>query len=155
MSNDVCGYIEPLLSKDAKNNLYSYVNNQNIGIASIQRNQLYNFPVNLLPDEGSWIFLISDKPGYPNASYLIDYLDYAAEADIGFPHKGKDRLNLLLDVLAKIFMITNAKKMVVALTECNQIEKIKKIKLSEMYNVIHSDFEEYQAPPDTLYEITM
>jgi len=51
--------------------------------------------------------------------------------------------------------IANAQKMVVALTECNQIETVKKIRLSELYDVIHADFEEYQAPPDTLYEITV
>lgn len=39
------------------------------------------------------------------------------------------------------------------MTECNHIEKIKKIKFSEMREVIHADFEAYQAPPDTLYEI--
>lgn len=40
--------------------------------------------------------------------------------------------------------------MVVSLNECEQIEIIKKIHL---YEVIHADFEKYQAPPDTLYEI--
>jgi hypothetical protein len=43
--------------------------------------------------------------------------------------------------------------MVVSLNECEQIETIKKIHLSDLYEVIHADFEKYQAPPDTLYEI--
>ncbi|EGU4502648.1 hypothetical protein HVC08_002265 [Salmonella enterica] len=155
MSNDVCGYIEPPLSIKASNDLKNYIARQNIGIVSIQKSQLYNFPIDFLPTDGSYIFLISDRPGYSNASYLIDYLDYAPEADIGFPPVAKERLNILLDVLVDIFRITDAKKMVVALTECNQIETIKKIKLSKLYDIIHTDFEEYQAPPDTLYEITI
>ncbi|CCK17536.1 hypothetical protein BN136_3546 [Cronobacter universalis NCTC 9529] len=57
-------------------------------------------------------------------------------------------------MLSDIFSITNAQKMLVALTECSQIETIKKIKLCELYDVIHKDFELYQGPPDTLYEIT-
>ncbi|MEX6162710.1 hypothetical protein AB6G16_14420 [Proteus mirabilis] len=93
------------------------------------------------------------RPNYPNATYLIDYLDYAPEAEIGFPCGAKERLNILLNVLGDIFVMTGAQKMVVALTECNQIEKVKRIKLSEMRDIIHADFEEYQAPPDTLYEI--
>lgn len=43
--------------------------------------------------------------------------------------------------------------MVVSLNECEQIETVKKIQLSDLYEVIHADFEKYQAPPDTLYEI--
>ncbi|CCJ72182.1 hypothetical protein BN137_1547 [Cronobacter condimenti 1330] len=44
--------------------------------------------------------------------------------------------------------------MLVALTECSQIETIKKIKLCELYDVIQADFELYLGPPDILYEIT-
>jgi len=60
-----------------------------------------------------------------------------------------------LDTIVDLIKIAHATKMIVALTECNQIETIKKIKLSELYDVIYADFEEYQAPPDTLYEITV
>ncbi len=46
--------------------------------------------------------------------------------------------------------------MVVSMTQCNQIETIKKIKFAEMRDFIHADFAKYQNPPNTpntLYEI--
>lgn len=153
MSNDVCGYIELPLSYEVNALLEGYISEQTVGISSITKDELYNFPKELLPSVDSYIFLIGDSVGYPNASYLIDYLNYAPEADIGFPTDGKERLDILLDVLSDMFRITYSKRMVIALTECNQIEKIKKINFTEMRDIIHADFEEYQAPPDTLYEI--
>lgn len=109
------------------------------------------------PADNTYIFLIGDRPGCPNATYLTDYCQYdpiSSYDDIGFPANPGDRLDILLTVLQDIFNISGANKMVIALTECNQIETVKKIKFSELYNVIHADFEECQAPPDTLYEIT-
>lgn len=156
MSNDVCGYIFSSLIRERKEILEEYISSREIGISKITGEQLHNFPTEFVPSDDVFIFLIGDRPGYPNATYLIDYDEYDPEtSDIGFPPGAKDRLNILLDTLADMFRITNAQKMVVALTECNQIETIKKIKISELYDVIHADFEEYQAPPDTLYEITV
>lgn len=154
MSNDVCGFIEPPLSQEVKDALNEYINGLEIGISDIRRDQLYNFPDDMLSMDNSYSFLIGDKKGYPNASYLIDFITYAPEANIGFPNGAKERLEILLDTLVNMFSITNAQKMVVALTECNQIETIKKIKISQLYDVVVADFEEYQAPPDTLYEIS-
>jgi hypothetical protein len=156
MSNDVCGYIFPSLSREKEEILEEYISSKEIGISEITAEQLYNFPTEFIPSEDFFAFLIGDRPGYPNATYLIDYDEYDPEtSDIGFPPGAKVRLNILLDTLVDMFRITNAQKMVVALTECNQIDTIKRIKLSELYDVIHADFEEYQAPPDTLYEITI
>lgn len=157
MSNDVRGYIELSNGVDVTP-LKTFIEKKyDIGIGPINSDELYNFPPTALPDSNkiNFIFAIGDDNEYYNASYLIDYMDYAPEADIGFPTKAKDRLNILLDTLVDLIKITHATKMMVALTECNQIETIKKIKLSELYDVIHADFEEYQAPPDTLYEITV
>lgn len=154
MSNDVCGFIEPPLNQEQKCALNEYVKQLKIGVSEIPKEQLYNFPADLLPADDAYVFLVGDRPDYPNASFLIDYLDYAPEADIGFPTGAKDRLNILLDTLLEMFMITNAQKMVVALTDCNQITTTKKINISEYYNVIHADFEKYKSPPDTLYEIS-
>lgn len=156
MSNDVCGYISPSLSREREEILEEYISSKEIGISEITAEQLYNFPTEFILSEDFFVFLIGDRPGYPNATYLIDYDEYDHEtSDIGFPPGAKVRLNILLDTLVDMFRITNAQKMVVALTECNQIDTIKRIKLSELYDVIHADFEEYQAPPDTLYEITI
>lgn len=153
MSNDVCGFIEPVLSQDKLEKLSEFIKNCQLGIHKISTKELYNYPDRLIPADNIFSFLIGDVPNYPNATYLIDYDEYAPDTDIGFPADPKERLNILINTLVDMIKITNASKMVVSMTECNQIETIKKIKFSEMREVIHADFEAYQAPPDTLYEI--
>lgn len=155
MSNDVRGYIELLDRANLTLSINTIEQKHDVGIGAITVDELYNFPSSTLPNSNkiNFIFVIGDDNKYYNASYLIDYLDYAPEADIGFPVGAKDRLNILLDTLADMLKMANVQKMVVALTDCNQIETIKRINFSEMRDVIHADFEAYQAPPDTLYEI--
>ncbi|AWH87790.1 hypothetical protein [Limnobaculum parvum] len=156
MSNDVSGYITPALTREVKDILEHYISQREIGIYKIRKDELYNFPLDMLPVDDAFMFSIGDRPGYPNATYLIDYYEYdPISSNTGFPFGGKDRLTILLDTFVDMIKITNAKKMVVALTDCNQIETIKKIKLSDLYDVIYSDFEEHQGPTDTLYEITV
>lgn len=154
MSNDVYGYIKPVLKESYLALLQCYIENSSINIQLITKEELFNYPSEYYPEDNCFIFDIADGSGSINATYLIDYCEYDPEtSDIGFPSDPKERLNILLDTLVDMIKITNAEKMVVAITECNQIETIKRIKLSELYQVIHADFEEYQAPPDTLYEI--
>lgn len=156
MSNDVYGYLVPSLGDSEMAALKVYISKSSLNIQLIKSDELFGYPPDFVPTGDLFIFDIADGPNSTNATYLIDYDEYDPEtSDIGFPPGAKDRLNILLDTLADMVRITNAQKMVVALTECNQIETIKKIKLSELYDVIHADFEEYQAPPDTLYEITV
>ena len=155
MSNDVRGYIY-FLGEENLTSLIDFIKKKyNIGIKSIGINELYNFPDSMLPNtkQKQFIFVIGDDNEYFNASFLIDYIDYAPEADIGFPNIAEDRLNILFNVMSEIIKITNASKMVISLTDSCEIETIKKINFSEMREIIHSDFEAYQAPPDTLYEI--
>ncbi|GKX57434.1 hypothetical protein SOASR030_35460 [Leminorella grimontii] len=156
MSNDVYGYLEPTLGMNEAALLKEYIKNSSLNIQSITEKELFNYPSEFIPTKELFIFDIADGPNSINATYLIDYLEYDPEScDIGFPSDPKKRLNILLDTLVDMIKITNAKKMVVAMTDCNQIETIKKINLSELYDVIHADFEKYRAPPDTLYEITV
>lgn len=156
MSNDVYGYIELRSNKDELFPLMNYISSCSLNIRKISKEELFGFPVELMPDKNAFVFDIADGPNSINATYLIDYNEYDPETStIGFPPGAKDRLNILVDTLSDLFNITNAQRMVVALTVCNQIETVKKIKFTELYNVIHADFEEYQAPPDTLYEITL
>lgn len=156
MSNDVCGYLVPSPGVNEEVALRKYISNSNLNIQLIKSDELFGYPSEFIPTGDVFIFDIADGPNSINATYLIDYDEYDPEtSDIGFPPRGKDRLNILLDTLVDMIKLANAEKMVVALTECNQIQTIRKIKLSELYDVIHADFEEYQAPPDTLYEITV
>ena len=155
MTNDVRGYINYSGEKNLASLIISIEQKYNIGIKAIKLDELYNFPSSILSDDNKkrFIFTIGDDNEYYNASFLIDYIDYAPEADIGFPVMAKDRLNILLDALSDIIKITNASKMVIALTDSCQIAIIKKINFTEMRETIYADFETYQAPPDTLYEI--
>ncbi|EPF5869550.1 hypothetical protein ACWQEN_002426 [Morganella morganii] len=155
MSNNIYGYLQPEIGSSIDfNALGKYVADNSLNIRVITKKELFNYPVEYLPGDGCFIFDISDGKNSINATYLIDYLEYDPEtADIGFPSDPKERLNILLDTLFEMVKISSAKKMVVSLNECEQIETIKKIQLSDLYKVIHSDFEKYQAPPDTLYEI--
>ncbi|MEQ4925512.1 hypothetical protein [Proteus hauseri] len=155
MSNNVYGYLQPEIGTTINfKALKKYMEDNYLNINEITKMELFNYPDEYLPGDECFIFDIADGKNSINATYLIDYLEYDPEtADIGFPPDPKERLNILLDTLSEMINISNAKKMVVSLNECEQIETIKKIKLSELYEVIHADFEEYQAPPDTLYEI--
>lgn len=155
MSNDVRGYIQGFSEKNISHSIKLIEEKYNIGIGMISCDELYNFPEFFLPRgyDNRFAFIIGDDAEDFCASYLIDYLEYAPEADIGFPVGARNRLNILLDSLSDMIKVSGALKMVVAITDSNQIETIKRIKLSELYQVIHADFEEYQAPPDTLYEI--
>lgn len=155
MSNDVYGYIEPVLSREKIIELNKLITHSQLGIQKIPKRELYNYPDNYIPVGDTFNFTIGDVPGYPNATYLIDYDEYAPNADIGFPPAPKERLDILINTLIDMIRITNAQKMVVAMTDCSQIETIKRIKFSEMREVIHADFLREQGPPDTLYEIVI
>lgn len=125
-----------------------------VNIRSTDKEGLINFPDEYMPQGDCFVFDISDGPNSINATYLIDYYEYDPEgSDIGFPANPKERLDVLLSVLVDMVRTTKSKKMIVAINECEQIEHIKTMRLSECCAVIRSDFEKYQAPPDTLYEI--
>lgn len=154
MSNNVYGYLQPEIESKNFNLLKKYIVSNSLNIRMITKGELFNYPDEYLPEDGCFIFDIADGDNSINATYLIDYLEYDPEtADIGFPSGPKERLNILLDTIVEMIKISHAKKMVVALNECEQIETIKKIQLSKLYEVIHADFEEFQGPPNTLYEI--
>lgn len=155
MSNNVYGYLQPNneTSLDCRS-LEKYIAHNSLNIRVISKDELINYPMEYYPEDECFIFDIADNKNAVNATYLIDYSEYDPEsADIGFPSEPKERLNILLDVFFEMIKISKAKKMIVSLNECEQIETIKKIQLSDLYEVIHADFEKYQAPPDTLYEI--
>lgn len=135
-------------------NLELYFLDCPITIREIDRKGLINYPEEYMPQEGCFVFDVSDGPNSVNPTYLIDYYEYdPIDSEIGLPTDPKERLNVLLNVLVGMVRATESKKMVVAINECEQIEHVKTMRLSECCAVIRSDFEKYQAPPDTLYQI--
>ncbi|PXZ06884.1 hypothetical protein DKK70_09490 [Gilliamella apicola] len=153
MSNDVYGYILLNTKLDYKSTFNNYIKSSSLNIRDINKRELFNYPPNLIPNNESFIFDIADGPNSINAEYLIDYSEFAPDTDIDFPTDPKERLDILINTLIDMINITNTSKMVVSMTQCNQIETIKKIKFAEMRDVIHADFAKYQNPPNTLYEI--
>ncbi|WP_124369148.1 MULTISPECIES: hypothetical protein [unclassified Pseudomonas] len=156
MSNDVCGYVFPPPSPDAWVALDKYISESDLGIFKISSAELFNYPPQLLPSEETFVFLIGDRPGYPNATYLTDYNQYdPLYSDIGFPGDPVERVKILLAAIFKIIAICECKKLVFSISESSQIEVIKKIDVFSIVDVVLSDFERAQAPPDALYEVSI
>ncbi|WP_395609740.1 hypothetical protein [Pseudomonas sp. B22129] len=154
MSNDVCGYVFPPPSPDAWTALDKYISESDLGIFKISSSELFNYPPYLLPSEKTFVFLIGDRPGYPNATYLTDYNQYdPLYSDIGFPSDPIERVEILLAAIFEIISICNSKKIVFSISDSSQIETIKQVDISDVADVVLSDFKRVQAPPDTLYEV--
>lgn len=156
MSNDVCGYVFPPPSPDAWVALDKYISESDLGIFKISSAELFNYPPQLLPSEETFVFLIGDRPGYPNATYLTDYNQYdPLYSDIGFPGDPVERVKILLAAIFEIVAICECKKLVFSISDSSQIEAIKQVNFSCVVDVVLSDFERAQAPPDTLYEVSI
>ena len=156
MSNDVYGYAEFSATEEVEHRLNAYIHSCSINIRRVLVCELYNYPKELIPNNNVFMFDIADGANSLNATYLIDYNEYDPESsDIGFPPGAKERLKILLDTLTDIIRITDSKRMVVAMTAFNQIETVKKVTFADFYDEVYKDFEKYQAPPDTLYDITV
>ena len=92
MSLDAYGDVEIDSSVD-RAKLASQIEQQTgLGFTPIPLNELYNFPEDKLPHHEKEVlcFLIGDRPGKSNATYLIEFLDYDPDADIGLPKAWRD-----------------------------------------------------------------
>ena len=156
MSNEVYGYLEfPRKNKDL--NFEGVVHdNTKLGAFTIDTSELFNFPESTLPsNEGNvWCFLLGDKQGKRNATYLLDDLDYEPNADIGFPVEATKRFSILANSITTIIKLTEPEKFFIALTDSSQIEELKRVPLSHLYSTIVSDCLE-SSPPDFLYEVML
>jgi len=154
MSNEVYGYFEGSEISNKDTLLKSLEEKTGIGIKPIPVSELYNYPEQMIPSdkENCVAFIVGDKPGKTNTSYLTDYMDYAPNADIGFPRKGKARLKLLINFLMTMIDEAKATRFVVAITDSSQIEGVKTVNIAQFESLILSDFEKC-APPDCLYDV--
>jgi hypothetical protein len=156
MSNEVYGYFEGSEISDMDGLFASLEEKSGIGVKPIPASELYNFPERFVPsDRDNCIcFIVGDKPGKTNTTYLTDYVDYAPDADIDFPCEGKARLKLLINFLVTMIKETKTTRFVVAITDSSQIENLKTVNIAQLESAIVSDFEEC-APPDCLYDVVM
>ncbi len=93
-----------------------------------------------------------DGPGKKTAEYLIDFIDYADEAPFDLPKNGLERLKILLGVIREIAGLRNIEEIVIAMTECNEIESTQRISIEEFENIAIADFIKY-PPPNKIYII--
>lgn len=156
MSNFVYGYVKTVapdiqLVEKMKNIAKEHL----IGIRPINVGELYGFPEELKPSESEesiYCFDITDGPEKGSAEYLIDFVDYAEEANFELPKKGLERLAILLEVIKDIISLENTEKVVVAMTESNEIESTLRVRLGKIADAIVNDFVEY-APPNKIYVV--
>ena len=156
MSYAVYGYFESADISDPDAILKSLEESTRIGVKRIPVSELYNYPENMLPrdSEACVAFIIGDRPGSTNTTYLVDFQNYAPECDIDLPCEGKIRLKLLTNFLVTMIQKVKAKRFVVAITDSSQIEEVKSVGIDELESVIFADFSEC-APPDCLYDIAV
>lgn len=156
MSNDICGFVEFNPGRVIEiSELVGLAESYCIGLREQDVRELYNFPSDMLPAHANntIVFGVNDGGGAKNATYLIDALDYAPEAEIGLPTNWRDRLRLLVNFLIDLASLGNVSRLVVALTDSSQIERISNVDMSDIDRVIFGDVENAQGAPNTLYEI--
>ena len=157
MSNEVYGYIENPERVVDQAFFEKIEKCTGVGIVEIPFSELYNFPREKFPREtsNSVAFIVGDRPGKANASYLIDYVDYAPDANIGFPSGRKERLRLLIELFAAVIHEAKPSRFVVAITECSQIDNAKDLDMQAFHKEIYNDFERCDAPPDCVYDVVI
>ena len=155
MTNLVYGFLEI----DNQGNKVDYISlvqkKIKIGISEIRPFQLSNFPDNLFYEynKNCISFCLGDKPGKNRASYLLDFIDYAKNADIGMPYKAIDRVEILIESIFSIITSLNLVRIVIALTDSCEIEELKKVKLENLKKEIISDFETLKDVPGKIYDV--
>jgi hypothetical protein len=112
---------------------------------------LHNFPLDLIPEDGSAVcFSIYDGPGRRGAQYLLDDVDFAPDADIGLPTQAVQRLKLLTCLLNHLLAIPGVRRLAIALTDFDEIERVTVVSAGELERTIAEDCSNY-SPPNVLY----
>lgn len=155
MSLEVYGYLKNNSFLEKQELVSQIEQTTSLGFVPMPKEWLHNFPNDFLPinEKDIICFLIGDRPGKRNATYLIDFQDYDPIANIGLPTQCRERIKILVSAINFIIEISKTTIFLIAVTDSSQIEKFKRVKLSELLNTILKDFEEDETPPDCLYEI--
>jgi hypothetical protein len=152
MTYSASGYIKPIDQPAGTNLLLGKFDIPNgPRLKKVRARDLHNFPPDLVPEPGPTIcFSVDEWPGHNGVEYLLDGYDYALESDIDLPHLSSDRLKLLAKLLGKIINDQAVARLLIALTDCEEIEKIKYTNRENIIALILSDCEIY-SPPNVLY----
>ena len=153
VSNDVYGFAEftsPICSaEEIADDLQQSIG---LGVVLISADELFNFTADYQPADNSMAFVVTDRPGSRNATYLVDFENYAPEAQIGLPTCGAQRLDLLVTAIESLFSRHHANRVCIAITDSSEIEECKAVSRSAFREVLLRDFKAL-APPCCLYDI--
>ena len=155
MSNDIVGVLYVRSDSTSAVDLLNSVAAESVlgvTVVAVDEAQSRLVPHPVAVHTGSAGFIVADRKGGSNASYLIDGTDYVSDAKIGLPLRSSDRLQLLFDLLSGILASPALAQVSIALMDCGQIEEVKATTPSAMEETIRHDMLEY-SPPDTLYII--
>lgn len=155
MSNTIPGFAEFAQQPDiSQQELVSRLENSSgLGVSLMDPSELYNFPDSHLPSESALVFLISDYPRSKNATYLIDGLDFAPEADIDLPLRSRERLELILLLIESLFENYDVSRLCIAFSDMGQIEAVIKTRQADLRKTILEDCESNIMPPCSIYDI--
>jgi hypothetical protein len=153
MSNEIYGFADLPILPDLPMLLNTLRDLTPLGIFSVSETNLVGFPLNLRPSNNSLVFVVGDSPESMNAEYILDYQDYDPKANIGLPVSADERLSLFTTILSFLFTEIRCKRIVMCLTECNQIYSVKYLNASEMSKIFNEDCSR-ESPPCVIYVVT-
>lgn len=153
MSNEIYGFADLPERPDLPIVLKALGELTPLGVFTVSEKALIGFPADLRPNINSIVFVIGDSPESMNAEYLLDNRDYDPRADIQLPINADERLSLLTKILSFLFTDMKCERLVVCLTECNQVDSIKHLNAAQMSQVFKEDCS-IESPPCKIYVIT-
>jgi len=153
MSTVLYGYIETESDADRPYLLRRMAHSVVAEISERSLSELYNWPFEWQPKENAFGFTVYDSKNKRSAEYLVDYVDYAPEAAIGLPTEKDARLRVFTNAIRDLLASKGVTRLLVAVTDCNQIEDSIEIHIDEFFDVLQRNLIENQ-PPNRLYIIT-
>ena len=153
MSNEIYGFADFSDRPDMPTLLTTLRNLTPLGVFSVEKDRLIGFPSYSRPSINLFIFMIGDSKESMNAEYVLDYQDYDPHSAIKLPINADERLSLLTTILSAFFKSINCVPIAVCLTENNQIDYVKHVKVSQLSKAIKDDCS-VESPPCIFYDIT-
>jgi hypothetical protein len=154
MSNEIYGFADLPERPDLPTLLNALGGLTPLGVFPVPEDRLIGFPSYLRPSMSSFIFMVGDSKESMNAEYILDYQDYDPHSDIKLPINADERLSLLAKIFSFLFVDINCSRIAVCLTECNQVDSVKHLNVSQMLHVLKEDCSR-ESPPCIIYVITL
>ena len=153
MSNEIYGFADLPLRHDLLIVMNALKELTPLGVFTVSENDLIGFPSELRPNINSLVFAIGDSPESMNAEYILDYQDYDPQSVIRLPINADERLSLLTKILFFLFADMKCERIVICLTESNQVDSVKHLNASQMLQIFKEDCS-IESPPCMIYVIT-